>query len=257
MYDHLGINRASSTVHGSLRPAEVRSSEKNVQQLLVAFLNFNNPFDMPVTANDKLICLSSGRPANDDVESDLLCYFNKGEEGAQQFVKQRLVDRTVKFHDRLQKSKLKTFASMAVAKKLTSSQQKTVKVTAERNLLGRLLFLSQSNDISLQKVFKFSLSPVPWSLATGDGCLAKTNKAVLMHLLEKDNTATAGCIDDTARDVVSIVDGNAMIRCITSLPATFGEFARQLFMCLPKSRTVHFVTDWYVHNSIKGAERIR
>ena len=255
MYEHLAINHTSGTTHGSLRQAELRSSEKEVRQLLVAFANFNNPFAMPVTANDKLICLSSGRPANEDIETDLLRYFHKGEESVKQFLKDRLVDRTVKFHDRLPKSNLKTFACTAVQKKLTSSQQKTVKVTAERNLLGRLVFLSQTNDISLKKVFNFSLSPVPWSLATGDGCLAKTNKAVLMHLLEKD--ATASSTDDIAGDVVSIVDGNALIRCFTCVPATFGELAHQLFLSLPKSRTVHFVTDWYVSNSIKDAERLR
>lgn len=54
---------------------------------------------------------------------------------------------------------LKTFVAMAVKKKLTSTQQKTVKVRAERNFLAQLLVLSQSHDISLEKLFKYPLSP--------------------------------------------------------------------------------------------------
>lgn len=62
-------------------------------------------------------------------------------------------------------------------KDYSTSKQKTVNIRAERNLLGQLLILSQSNDISFDKLFQFSLSPVPWSLGTADGCLAKTDKS--------------------------------------------------------------------------------
>ena len=74
-----------------------------------------------------------------------------------------------------------TFKSMAVHKKLTTSQQKIVEIKAECNLLGRLLFLSQENDISIQKLFEYQLGPIPWSTATADDDMINTSKAKLMH----------------------------------------------------------------------------
>jgi hypothetical protein len=133
-------------------------------------------FEMDISRNAELICVSSGEPATDGTAADLTCYTSKGEEAAKQFINERLVNKTVKFHDPHHKLKLKNFSSQAVEKSLKSSQQKTVMVRPERNLLGQLLLFLQSNNISLQKLFQYSLSPIPWSIATGDGCLAKTNQ---------------------------------------------------------------------------------
>jgi len=95
-------------------------------------------------------------------------------------------------------------------------------------LLGQLLMLSQHNAISLLKLFKYSLSPIPWSIATADGCLAKTNKAQLLHSLEKQvgTEATKDVQPLLPTDYVGIVDGNALIRSMTALRETFGEFAK-------------------------------
>ena len=85
---------------------------------------------------------------------------------------------------------------MAIAKQLTSSQKKTVRIKAERNLLGKLLLISQRNDISIDKLFMYPLSPVPWSLATADGSFVKTNKAQLMHTLEHaTGSANMNCME--------------------------------------------------------------
>ena len=37
----------------------------------------------------------------------------------------------------------------------------TEKICTKRNVLGRLLLLSQVNDIDLEKVFEYQLGPVP------------------------------------------------------------------------------------------------
>jgi len=119
--------------------------------------------------------------------------------------------------------------------------------------------LSQRNAISLPKLFKYSLSPVPWSIATADGCLAKTNKAQLLHSLEKQvgTEATKDVQPLLPTDCVGIADSNALIRSMTALPETFGELAKMLFCALPKCGVAHFVTDTFHNDSIKGAERNR
>ena len=72
------------------RPRKLRNSEKDVQQLQIGFLNCQNPFDMHEHAREKLICLSSDRPAS-EVKNDLLQYFSKGEDATRQFLKDRMV----------------------------------------------------------------------------------------------------------------------------------------------------------------------
>jgi len=56
-------------------------------------------------------------------------------------------------------------------------------------------------------------------------------------------------------DHAHVVDGNALIRSLVSLPATFDELAALIFRILPKCRSLHFVTDSYYPSSIKDIER--
>lgn len=57
-------------------------------------------------------------------------------------------------------------------KKLTS-QKKIVESKAERNIFGQLVMLCEQHDIRLDKTLSYSLGPVPWALATADGCPVK------------------------------------------------------------------------------------
>ena len=54
---------------------------------------------------------------------------------------------------------------------------------AERNLFARLLVVTQTRDMDLQEVFKYSLGPLPWYLASADGSLCKTVKSKLLESL--------------------------------------------------------------------------
>jgi hypothetical protein len=196
--------------------------------------------------------LSSGLPATIEVEDDLLNYVQTGRKACASFIENRLENKVEKFHDRMKRLNLKTFTSMAVKCKLTSSQKKTVEIKAERNLFGHLLMLSQTKNISLDKLFEYPLGPVPWSLGTADGGLVKTNKSQLMHCLEEK----VDCLIETpAHHSTYVIDGNALLHAMVSLPATFAELATTILQTLPQSCPVHFVTDTYKTNSIKDFER--
>ena len=95
---------------------------------------------------------------------------------------------------------------------------------------------------------------VPWALSTSDGSFLKTNKATLMHRMEKYDIADSRT---QIQNSIYIVDGNAVLQAMVALPETFGDLALKLFNTLPKSTDVHFVTDRYLHNSIKSTERSR
>jgi len=254
--DRVDLDTVSSDVHNSLQRSKLKGSETAVSKLLEAFRQFTNPFNITSSNRDALYCLSSGQPASDKVASDLLEYVDAGHVAAEQFITSRLCNKTVKFHDTLKRQNLTTFKSMAVCKQLSTSQKKTVEIKAERNLLGRLLFLSRENDISLPKLFEYPLGPIPWALATADGGMIKTSKAQLLHYLES-LVQPCQITPSSLKDAINILDGNALLQACSHVPDTFEELATQMFGCLPKSPIVHFVTDSYKDMSIKQSERTR
>ena len=68
------------------------------------------------------------------------------------------------------------------------------------------------------------MSAVPLSLATFDGKLRKSNKAQLMHILEKD--ATSKLIKNEEKQVGKIIDGMALVQCINVTDVNnFGDFS--------------------------------
>ena len=146
----------------------------------------------------------------------------------------------------MQKNKTKTFSSLKKVATLKRDKN-VIKIKAQRNLFGQLLVLSQEHNIDLQKVLQYPLTPTPWSLASSDGSLLKTNKATLMHKLTPENSLM---FEDYAKknNTVYIVDGNALIQALTAIPSTFGEIATHTFSSLPQSACVHFVTDTYIEH---------
>ena len=110
--------------------------------------------------------------------------------------------------------------------------------------------------MDLQRVFHYSLGPLPWALATPDGQLAKTSKSTLLDALEKDCQPA----ERVPRGAAWIVDAMAILQSMSSPPPTFAQLAEQVFLvtCKPfadGSRRVDFVADTYPVISIKGAER--
>jgi len=76
-----------------------------------------------------------------------------------------------------------------------------------------------------------------------------------MHILQGESLQEPTVTD--REKSVFVTDGNALIRGMTNLPQTFGEFGDMIFHALLKASAVHFVTDSYYKNSIKTIERSR
>ncbi|KAL8613731.1 hypothetical protein ACOMHN_029588 [Nucella lapillus] len=170
-------------VHKDLQPSGTRTSEDNVKRMTESFLSFMNPFSVEEPG---LYCLSSGMPAPESVQEALLSADTRGKEAFNIFITERLVNKTLSFHAPLKKVGLKTFASVHKTKTVRASSNKTIQVAAQRDIFGQLMMISQENNINLQKVMCYPLSPIPWSMATPDGMPAKTDKSKLMQLLEKE-----------------------------------------------------------------------
>ena len=109
----------------------------------------------------------------------------------------------------------------------------------------------------LREVFKYSLGPLPWFLASADGSHCKTVKSKLLEtLIEGVEPA-----EDVPPSAALIVDGMAVLQSIKEIPATLEELATSVFhSVVPQTtlaRRVDFVTDRYPDVSIKTPERAK
>ena len=75
----------------------------------------------------------------------------------------------MKFFDILPKIKLNSFS------------------TLKSKEIGMMAAISQSRNLDMKEVLSHPLGPIPWSLATSDCTLRKTNKAVLSNSLETES----------------------------------------------------------------------
>ena len=96
------------------------------------------------------------------------------------------VRKEASFHNPLKKANLMTFANMTKKMKLKTSTKKVVELTAERNILGQLVTMSELNNIDLEKVLSYPLNPISWTLATADDAPAKTDRSKLLHYFESE-----------------------------------------------------------------------
>ena len=84
--------------------SQIEKSKCGVSNLKVAFTQFMNPFTLNVETKDKLLCHSSGQPANENVTRAVMKYVKSGKScclSAFAFIQSRLVNKTVKFHEPL------------------------------------------------------------------------------------------------------------------------------------------------------------
>ena len=74
---------------------------------------------------------------------------------------------------RILKEKIKKVAEFQVTK-------------GTRDLFGRLLYLSATNDIDLESVFSFPILPEPACFTYPDGTIRQNDKSTVFHHLTKD-----------------------------------------------------------------------
>ncbi|CAB4016690.1 Hypothetical predicted protein [Paramuricea clavata] len=119
---------------------------------------------------------------------------------------------------------------------------------ADRDIFARLLVICGKREVSLRDVLTYCLGPIPWSLATADGCLAKTNKAKLLDAIEIPN------------DCVRVYDGMVIIQQTPSTSLeTFGDISKYVLERITsvQHKFVYFTTDQYREDSLKSCERKR
>ena len=99
-------------------------------------------------------------------------------------------DNAARFDKSIERRKVRNFASAPVKSTVRTKDLKAVELQGTRDLFGWFLFLSTMENIDLEKVFRYPFIPVPLSLAHIDGSINKTDKAKLLHVLEKKVEST-------------------------------------------------------------------
>ena len=254
--------------HKDLRQSRIARDEKDVSAVINIFENiFINPF-----SQNQLLCISNGLVATQDVKKDLLGANERGKAAMEKFVQSRLSPQPEsefftpikklspqpesEFFTPIKKLKLKSFGSMRKTVKVTV-KNKQVPVKSHSDLFGQLALIMQTRTVDLRDVFTYPLGPHPWSLAGVMGGLRKSNKALLLHMLEKD----VDPVEDVEGDTIVIVDGMAVVQKTRICDKTFGQLSECVLRTVVNlgkhSAIIHLVFDVYRNESIKNAERNR
>ena len=100
------------------------------------------------------------------------------------------------------------------------------------------------------------LGPLPWSLASFDGSLAKTNKAAVPKLPE-DGVDSLQHLP--AQKSAVIMDGMAILQMLSKIPDRFSDLTEMVFnrilLQAGEATRVDFVGDQYPEISIKNKKR--
>ena len=241
--------------HADLQKRRTERDEADVKSLVEMLENnWNNPFD---NEKQELICISTGRVASPEVEEDSLCAKQRGEQAFLEFSRQRIESSPPKknFHDKLSKLNLKTFSELNKKKTIRKESGKEIILKADRMLFGQIIVIAESRSLSMSDVLAHPLGPLPWSLATADGSLRKTNKSSLAKDLQRNVTPAESIPQPSA----TIVDGMNLVQRIKGDHKTFAELADNILSMAIKegfqSKRIDVVFDVYRPTSIKKAER--
>ena len=242
---HPQEERKNHKESGSIR---TKQDEEDVQKVMEVISQWRNPFE----TSEDLVSLSSGSIASNTLKEDLLKAEEKVKSAFVSFVQDRLTSSAVGFFETLPRLKLGKFGEV---KKMVNHGGKSFVLRADRNLFARLLVIGQSRQIDLRDLLTHELGPVPWSLATYDGALAKTNKSALAKLLEEDVEILPNLPNASA----VIVDAMALLQTLPKVPDRFIDLADLILSAIinqgGEARRIDFVADQYPSISIKNIGR--
>ena len=178
--------------------------DESIRNIASTVESMVNPFEY---SGDDLINICSGNVAPANVKADLEGAYDKGVNAVKDFEESRLKSVPEKLFQPIKSNKLKTFATVLKTSK-RKVQSETVLLRANNEMFNRLLIIGKSREVDLKNLLSYSLTPVPLSLGTSNGTICKTNKASLMHELEKG----AECVSEIPWGSALIIDAMAFVQ---------------------------------------------
>ena len=192
------MQQSEAHEHRDMRPTEINRSQRNTAKTIVAVQSFLNPFT--VDTKNKLLILSSGQAATDEIEKDVLSADSVGVAARDAFIADRL-KKNKDFFKPIKRQNLKTLSRMNKKRPTKSSEGKVLQFKHQGNVAFQLFLRCQKLGIQvkLEELVKFPMTPVPYSIATADGFFCKTDKSMtFQHLTQRSNGCSRTCLE---RDV--------------------------------------------------------
>ena len=218
--DMLHISRSSSQ-HKDLQPIRITRDESDVKSITSILQNtWRNPFNPDL---QDLVCLLTGKAATPDMEHDLLQAKDIGETAYKAFREKRLQSNPpkVKFHDTIIKANLTTFTHLNKRASVKAGQNQEVILRADRKLFAQMIVITESRNLQMREVLSHPLGPIPWSLATPDGLMRKTNKVPMAKELQKNVQAA----DSIPQPSAFIINGKTLVQRLKGDQKTFAAVA--------------------------------
>ena len=253
---NINVEDDTSGKHKDFGPSRLKRDLDDVT-CIVKQLRSTHVFEGQST---ELVSLTTGEVATDRARNDMLGAEEVGKRKMSEFVKVRLVHKTVKFHDRIKLQKLHTFQTKYIVQ--VNVGKEAVSIKADRDLFQKVIVaLEAGRDVDVDKLLEHELSPVPLSLATLDGDLRlPTNKAELKKVLEQ---GTGQAQPPANHDkTCSVIDGMAIVQALGNQAAvkTFGDLADRFYHVISSQFShsvlrVDVVFDRYPEKSVKADTR--
>ena len=162
----------------------------------------------------------------------------------EEFIEERL-EKNLKFFEPIKRQKLKRLCDMNKKSIVATSKNEVVELKQQGNIALQLLIKlgRKGETIDLKELMSYPLMPVPSSIGTPDGFLAKTYKSKGFHYLTK------GIENSEIRYksmTMYIEDGNATFYNLKRLPITFKGMCKNIFDISTSGKEhVIFSTDMY------------
>ena len=237
--------------HEQTRSAQMMFAQQ-VKSLVAVMEELGNPF---LEESNDLLRLDTKDIIDPLVAASLGQAEALGKQQYQEFVKERLLQRSVHISEPIKKNNLSLFSRLPVREKTKSSLQVT-SLKSDVSLFSKLYISCQSRDGNLEEFFHHENQACPPSISQL-GKLRMGTKSDLMKCLEKCVEPT----NDVPHTDVVILDGAVIVNFLKPLAAkTFDDYALKDFLPyitnhLQNAARVDIVWDNYIQNSLKSQTR--
>lgn len=175
----------------------------------------------------------------------------------EQFINECAVN-SDRFEKPIKKLQILNFAA-APKKRKVFLNNKVVELRMQRNIFGRMLGISLSHKVDIEKVLTYPLTPVPTSMCHTDGSICKTDKAQLTKLIEKKAAICDKVIQQPSYFDIAVLDGFFMLHLMKEIPKTYDGISKKVLsmICKFNATRIDIIFDQYFTPSIKDCERTR
>lgn len=240
--------RKRQDVTTDLQKNRIKKSSEQIKNFTEIIKTNFNPFANDIDRHS-LFNMSTGQAVPEEIENFLLNIEQNGNAQREQFIEECTQDKD-RFERAIKKNKILNFTHALQKKKITVSG-KVIEVRMQRDLFGQLLCISLNKTLNIEKVLSYPLMPVPLSMCHLDGSICKTDKSVLLKILEKQTT------NETPENTdVIVFDGFFMFHLMKDVPQRYGKISQKMLqMCITNNAaTIIIAFDRYVFPSIKDHE---